>query len=243
MKKNLFDKWGFGRLVAATVFTVALVFSGCGNVVDDGGLAGISPKDGALSVASLASVSLAPGSDTFEDTHLAEFSPYINALGDYYMFDETGGYHISYIMSDADPVEYAGFDVLGDIRYIKHFGNNVTVNITVPDEDNPGQTIDIPFTGAAGVLIFEVYDDPDPETDLDYNWAYSNDDPVRFTASYYYDGVIEDDILVSAKMGIAATSVPPIVTPCFDTLEDAINEFASVGSLQTYITEIADYMQ
>jgi hypothetical protein len=264
MKKNLFDKWGFGRLVAATVFTVALVFLGCGNVVDDGGLAGISPKDGALSVASLASVSLAPGSDTFEDTHLGTlgdgymyygtFYEYGIEYHDNYTFDTTNGNYFIYDMTSETP--YPSRIVSGEIQYIHHFGDNVPVTITELD----GVTKHT-FTGPAGVMIIEL----DHAID-DSDWEYTGSG--NFTANYYYgtvpvpdededytlvsvqNGVVltstqngEDPLypLESVQMGIVATRTPPIATPCYDDLDDAIDAFDSIASLELYISELAEY--
>jgi hypothetical protein len=126
---------------------------------------------------------------------------------------------------------YSGRMVSGEIQYIHHFGDNVTVEIDVPGEEYP-----VLFTGAAGVLIFES----DHAID-DSEWAYTGSGD--FTANYYYGGVLENGTLTSVQMGIAATRTPPIATPCFTDLDNAIAAFDSVGSLQTYISEPAEYLR
>jgi hypothetical protein len=173
-------------------------------------------------------------SDTFATTHLTEFALYMSNEGDYYMLDETEGYHLIYNMSDFTP--YVGYDVIGEIKYIYHFGDNVPITITEIDGITTHN-----FTGTAGVMIFEVYEDP--EADLDYNWSYTG--TGNFTANYYYGGAIEDGVYTSVNMGIAASSnpnpPPPYGTPCFATLDEAIAAFSGVEKLEEYIKEPAEY--
>jgi hypothetical protein len=171
-------------------------------------------------------------SDTFVATHFAEFVPYMDTFGYYYMLDNTNGCHLIYIMSDGSPA-YNGYDVSGDIRYIYHFGDNIDVTIT--DINN----IEHYFpNGAAGVIIFES----DHAID-DTNWTYTG--TGNFTANYYYGGAIENGVYTSVNMGIAATpnsnAPPPYATPCFDTLDEAIAVFSGVEKLEEYIKEPAEY--
>jgi hypothetical protein len=169
-------------------------------------------------------------SNSFADTHLAEFIPdslapdcyYDTIGGDFYTFDN-GGYYLIHNMSWFTP--WVGYDISGEVKYIYHFGDNVSVTITQP---NGTQTT---FTGAAGVMIFES-----DHAVGDENWQYTGSGD--FTANYYYGGAINGS---SVQMGIAATRTTPITTPCFATLDNAINAFASVGSLETYISEPAGY--
>jgi hypothetical protein len=185
-------------------------------------------------------------SDTLNDAHLVEFAAYMSTEGDFYMFDETEGYHFFYIMSEADP-EYEGYDVYGYIRYIHHFGDNIE-RITITDINNVKHNFD---DSAAGVIIIEV----DRDHKDSYNWAYIDD--YNFVAVYYYGGSIDEDsgVYASVYMGIAAEpnpySPPLYATPSFETLKAAIAE--SVGNvdieenlqdrLEEYIKEPAEYSE
>jgi hypothetical protein len=259
MKKNLFGKWGFGRLVAVAVFTVSMVFVGCDSAVG-GGVDPAGLKDGARSAASSAGVNLAPGSDSFSATHLdtlgnnyCYFTTYYPGSGyayhDFYTFDTTNGNYLIYDMSTYTP--YSDSVVSGEIQYIHHFGDNIPITIT----DVFGVEHD--FDGAAGVLIVEL------DHGLgDGDWVYTGSGD--FTAVYYYDGKPipdddEDGILTSVQNGVdpedyTLTSVqlgfaaepnpdsPPLyATPCFATLAEAIAAFDSIGSLKTYILEPPEF--
>jgi hypothetical protein len=172
-------------------------------------------------------------SDSLTGAYFAQFTPYMSIGGDYYMFDETEGYHFAYNMSDY--TSYVGYDVLGDIRYIHHFGNNVPITITEIDGTTTHN-----FTGAAGVMIIELYNDGN-----DDNWGYTG--TGNFIASYYYGGVIDGNtgVYTSVNMGIAATNNgnpnSPYLTPRFVTLDDAITASDGVVKLEVYIKEPAEY--
>jgi hypothetical protein len=251
-----------------------LSFAGCEGPVLDGP-ASTGSEAGIGVSASSASVNLALMNDPFTATHLGIladgymyygtfYDQYGDVCHDYYMFDTTNGNY--FIYDDSTDTPDPGRIVSGEIQYIHHFGDNVSVTIT-----GPSQT-PVTFTGSAGVMIIEL----DHAID-DSEWVYTGSG--NFTANYYYGGQPvpeEDGILVSVQnvgalnsgtltsaqngedplypltsvqIGIAAAldpdsdpNEPEYGTPCFETLADAITAFDSVTSLEFYISEPAEYL-
>jgi hypothetical protein len=277
----LVQKFGMRLLCASLVMAGLLaVFAGCDNAALDGGQTPASSEDSVLPAAPSASIALAPGSDTFIDTHLDTlgngyyyegtfYDEDQNVCHDNYTFDTLEGNYLIYDMTSDTP--YSGRIVSGEIVYIHHFGNNVPITITEINNTTHN------FDGAAGVLIVELDHGID-----DSEWLYTGSGD--FTAVYYYDGKPipnddddedeiltsvqnggalnngiltsvqngenpEDYVLTSVQLGFAAAPNPdldsPIKygTPCFEDLDDAIDAFDSIASLQTYIKEPAEYVR